>query len=984
MKKKSCRKTLSPAMLACGFVMLCLWTASPAHAGIAPSPFTAGRDTLTDVPEDSLTSEFDKWKHSKELRRLHLPMGVRDSLDAPALRRSPYVSLQQLLKGQSAGLYVQEPSGEPGTLQSMLLRGVSAPLFSKRSIMESQPAVFINGVPVAENRSYSSAIQTNDVNPLGTATNLLAGLDMNNVVSLEIIKDPLKLALLGPLAANGAIWIVTKDGYYGGQHSSVEASVTMAAPTGNVRMTNAADERAFRAGFYPTLSEGELDAYLPAYLRNQSDAYFFGTPDWADQYYSSVMPQYNINASIGGGQRTANYLFTLGTTTSASVADDAKYSKYNIGFYLNILPFTGFTVSTMLQATKAGRSRNKTLRDRYAEIEYLPGLSTPIAPTADAYGSYRKYADETIDNNDNMALNGSLLLDYMYRGLHANVGLKFDYQNAVRHAFWPSYMTESMNYVSDFSNYNRRLIGEVGLGYDFTFADLHRLSVNWKGTLQEDRYHYNYGRGYDGDDDKKPTTNGGNYIQYRFLDQEVMHLLSSAVSIDYKFGDWLNAGLLFRYDGTSAVQPDSRWLFTPAVSLDVNLKNLLLKRFDTWTALSLRASWARMGRLFSTDLYSLGPQYTSDNIGWSPSFIVGSYNGFASLTRPYNNGWMGYSIGWPYSDKTEISLDGALWNNRFRWELSLYSNEDKDLMVQLPVTRELGYSYEYQQGMEITNRGVEFALSGTPISNLKGWSWEVGGNFAYNHNELTALPGGLSEVETNGRLLRVDESVDHFYLLNNKGIYTDISQIPQKDGVPLSVNGVPFSVNDPIWQDTDGDNRITDADKVMTGNSLPRFTGGFYTRVSYKRFDLNASFYYALGHEALNYRAYQQYDFATLDNAQTLDAVKEIFFWQNGNLPLDYPRYNALSKVHPYRADQDLFLESLSFLKLRSVTLGYTFPIGKGDKRSDLHLYVSGNNLFTLSGFSGDDPELVDFDGYYRGYGMGIPRSVTVGVQFKF
>ncbi len=963
MKNRMIKKSFLAAAL--------LWTSSMAQA-------------YAQVQEDSIGSGHDKWKYSREIRRLHLPMNVSDTLDASALRRSPYVSLQQLLKGESAGLYVQEPSGEPGTLQSMLLRGTSVPLLNKWSVLESHPAVYINGVPVAENRRYSSTIQTNDINPLGTATNLLAGIDANSIVLLEVIKDPLKLAQLGPLAANGAIWIVTKDGYYGGKNISLEAGITMATPINKVSMTNAAGERAFRQGFYPTLTKEEFQAQLPAYLGNQTDAYFFGTPDWADEYYSSVVPQYNINASIGGGQRTANYLFTVGTTTNAGVADETKYNKYNIGFYLNILPFSGCTVSTALQATKASRQRNMTLRDRYAEIEYLPVLTTPIAPTAEAYGKYRDYADETIDNNDNVSLNGSLLLDYMYRGFRVNAGLKFDYQTDVRHVFWPSYMMESVNYVSDYSAYNRRVMGEAGASYDFQLGDAHRFNIQWKGTLQEDRYHYNYGRGYNGDDDKKPTTNGGNYTQYRFLDQEVMHLLSSAYSLDYKFADWLNVGLLFRHDGTSAVQAHHRWLFTPAASLNVNLKNLLLKRFEAWTSLNFRTSWSRMGRILATDRFAVGPQYTSDNISWSPSFIIGSYNGFASLSRPYNSGWIDYDFGWPYTEKLEVALDGALWNNRLNWQLALYSNQDKDMVLQLPVARELGYTYEYKQGMEIRNRGVEFALSGKILSNLNGWDWELGGNVAYNQNELMALPDGMKQVEVNGRLLKVGERVDGFYLLNNQGIYTDAAQVPQKNGVPLSVNGVPFGANDPKWQDVNGDNCITDADKLMIGNSTPDLTGGFHTSVAYKGFDLKASFYYALGHEALNYRAYQQYDFATLDKVQTLDAVKEIFFWQNGNVPMDYPRYNVMNKVNPYRADQSLYLESLDFLKLRSVTLGYTFPTKKGQKKKDVYLYVSGNNLFTLSNFSGDDPELVDFDGYYRGYGMSLPRSVTVGVQCKF
>ena len=984
-KKKNRGRGLSPATFARHLTVLCVGFAAIAYAHPHPSrslfPFEAEQDTLKgEQPTDSVVSDFDKWKQQSEVRRLHLMLGESDTLNLSVLHHYPYLSVQQMAKGNVAGLYVQEPSGEPGTLQSMLLRGTSVPLFFKNNITESQPVVYINGVPVAADRSYPYTIKNNDVNPLGTASNLLAGLDLNNIVSMEVIKDPLKLAKLGPLAANGAIWIVTKDGFYGGTHVSIDAGLTIVTPTNDVQMTNAADERAFRSSFYP--SDVNLDNHLPGYLKDQSDPYFFGLSDWADRYYSNAA-RYNVNASIGGGGQSANYLFTVGTTTDAGVADDTKYTKYNLGFYLNMLPFKGLTVSTVIQASKVSRKRNTSMRDRYAEIEYLPQLTTPIAPTAEAYEKYLAYEDETIDDNDNAIINGALEMNYVYHGLRAAVGLKFDYETNVRHDFWPSYMMESVNFVSDYSGYNRRVMADASLGYDFTLGDSHRLSLAWNGTLQEDKYHYNYGRGYDGDDDKKPTTNGGAYTQYRYLDQEKIHLLSSSFSVDYSYKNLLNVGLLFRQDGVSSVQADNRWLSTPAAGIRWNVKEQFMKNLSALSALNLKASWARVGRLLSSDRFALGPQYSSENIGWSHAPIVGSYNGLSSISRPYTSGWVGYGIGWPYSEKTEVSLDGALWNNRLRWDVALYSNKEKDLVTQLPVARELGYTYQYKQGMDITNKGVEVTLGATLISNLNGWNWQVEANFAYNRNELSALPDGLSEVALDDRLLKVGHSVDQFYLLQNEGIYTAADQIPQKDGKPMTVNGVPLSVGDPKWVDMNGDNRITDDDKVLKGNSLPKYTGGFNTRLEYKRFDLNLGFTYALGHEAMNYRAYQQYDFTTLDQANTLAAVKEVFFWQNGNLPMDYPRYNALSKVHPYRMDQDLYLESLSYLKLRSVSLGYSFPARKGMK-NDLYLYLSGNNLFTVSDFSGDDPELVDFDGYYRGYGMTIPRSVTFGVRYKF
>ena len=319
--------------------------------------------------------------------------------------------------------------------------------------------------------------------------------------------------------------------------------------------------------------------------------------------------------------------------------------------------------------------------------------------------------------------------------------------------------------------------------------------------------------------------------------------------------------------------------------------------------------------------------------------------------------------------------------DRLTLDFAFYSNRDKDLLVKVPVAHEFGYTGQYKQGMEITNRGVELSLTGKLIEQPgDGWQWSVGANFAFNHNELSALPGGLQQTEVDGRLLRVGEAVDRFYVLQNDGIYQSDAEVPVKDGKKMTVNGVEMKAGDPKWVDRNGDNKITDEDKVLKGHSLPKYTGGFSTQLKFKRFDLGASFFFAAGQSAINYRAYQQYDFTTLHKGDNLAGVKEIFFWQSGNVPMDYPRYNALSEVHPYRADQDLYLEKVSYLKLRSVSLGYSVPTPK----HDVYVYVSGNNLFTVSKFSGDDPELVDFDGYYRGYGMGIPRSVTLGVRCSF
>jgi len=196
-------------------------------------------------------------------------------------------------------------------------------------------------------------------------------------------------------------------------------------------------------------------------------------------------------------------------------------------------------------------------------------------------------------------------------------------------------------------------------------------------------------------------------------------------------------------------------------------------------------------------------------------------------------------------------------------------------------------------------------------------------------------------------------------------------------------------VGDPQWIDQNGDYLIDDNDRVMKGNQQPKFFGGFNNTVAYKNWSMNMNWYFALGHSALNQRAANTYDFINLENTNSIESVREVFFWQQDVDISKYPIYNPWSNSNPYQLNQDLFVENLSYLKLRSITLGYDFKdaaiFNKNRKVfKTAYLYVAGNNLLTLSKFSGIDPELVTASGYYSGYALPIPRTFTLGVQLSF
>lgn len=927
---------------------------------------------------------------------------LKDTLNLERVSRSNFISVQQYLKGNIQGVYVQENNGEPGVMQSALIRGLSSPVFSNKDMSGVQPVVYLNGIPLLTNDSYVYGIKSTDVNPIGSGTNILAGLNLNDIESIEVVKDAAELAKLGPLAANGAILIKMKDGYYGGSNVFVRASGGMSVPPGKVKMTNAANDREFRMQFADQCINAEQSsAYLnkmPVWMKDMRDPNFYGEPDWADDYYS-IAPLYNFNASIGGGGTNSNYIFMAGYTGNKGVADETNFSKFVANFALNMTLIDKLGVSCLINGSRIDRKGNKNMRDRYAEIEYMPDFSAPLSPTSSIYRSYLDYYKE-YNKNDNLnhMVNGYLGVHYDWKGLYVDTRLLLDYNTNVRHVFWPSDLMESVSFVSDYSGYNRRLSWNSTVSYQLKLQNAHKFDFEFQEIIQKDMQHYNYAKGYDGKDDTKSTTKSGGF-QYihRFVDKMQSGLMSSLLSINYRYKDILGVKALFRYDGTSNVQKDSRWLFTPAFSIDWNLKKHFFMNNDVLSDWSMRASWARIGRILDNNRFAAGPQFTGEELSISGKPVVSSYYGYATVARPYNSGWIGYRIGWPYSDKWNVGTSISLFKNRLNLNLEYYNNTDCDLITSIPVAQEYGYKYQYMNGMKIRNSGIELNLSGKIFDNLKGFSWESSLGMAYNYNELLKLPNGMNELVVGNRKLKVGHSIDEFWVYRNEGIYASSEEVPSVNGKKLSMNSIPFSKNDPKWKDVNNDNVIDEEDKVLKGHILPPLTGNFMNQFKYGRFDLGIDMFFAFGHNALNYRSSQRYNFMALEGTSSLESIREIFFWQNTNDKNDYPLYNQMSGLNPYLAEQDLFMERLWYLKLRSLTLGYTMPIakkarvGEGQKKKtskntlkDIYFYVTGNNLFTITDFSGSDPELVDYDGYYRGYGQPLSRSIVVGLRFNF
>src|SRR5690606_14203935 len=198
-------------------------------------------------------------------------------LDVERLSRAPEVSLQQVLKNEASGLYVQEAAGEPGTVQRMLLRGASMPLFSVRDVYQSQPLVVLDGIPLVGEHPFAYDIKLFDSNRIGPATNLLANIDMNNIDVVQVLKDPVDIASYGPLAVNGVIVLRTKRAT---QQTKINVnSYVGMAQRPHVTTINGAFENAFRQQFYDRYTAtgvySDDDSY-PLYLSDSLNADYYG------------------------------------------------------------------------------------------------------------------------------------------------------------------------------------------------------------------------------------------------------------------------------------------------------------------------------------------------------------------------------------------------------------------------------------------------------------------------------------------------------------------------------------------------------------------------------------------------------------------------------------------------------------------------------------------------------------------------------------
>ena len=921
----------------------------------------------------------------------------------PELRKLPYSYTGQALNGKIAGLQAVRRSGEPGVAPWVFLRGLSMPIGSQKDVYANRPLWVINGIPLMRNdHPYQLAIRKYDFGGIGSGIDINALIDINNINDIQVIKGAEAVALYGADAANGAVVLRTRPPQEGRYHIgfNLYGGVALAPAVnghGGYNMINGAYMKDLMLPFFQAYATGATRNTFPAYLSDSTSTTYFGPSNWNELYYRNAL-QHGAGVNITGGNARANFRFGVGEHTEEGVADQTGLERYNVYYDMYIVPLARLNIRTYVQAATATRSRNHSLRERFAAMDYFPDQEYPLPPNKQFLQTYYQYLNQGNDQNQVNSIQGVVRVQYVVRPeLSLNSQFSVDYNDNHRDYFVPAVLNDGNSFNSYFSSVNRRIYWKNFASFNKVFSGDSRLQLGLGQSLEFNRMQYGYIKGYRGpsdfvkvievDNEEGTWLTHDKNLVYAYKDYLQQNLVSAYGHISYGFRDKYTATVFLRTDGSSYFGNGYKWAVSPLVSLNWNLKKESFLKSSSWLDdLSVYVTAGRSVRYPSDDYYGFGPYYTED-IGWAGSEKVSTYASFPALGLSFTNGFVGSSIRAPYTDQWnagfQMKLAGA-----WQLQLDLYSRTDKELLMSIPTGgAAYGFSGQWLNGMDVRNSGMELTLGGN-FSLSHDLTWETGLIAAYNRNKLLRLPDGLQTLTYGQRHLEVGKSVDQFWLLQNAGIYEKEEDIPLTEGgQKISYNGIPFEAGDPKWTDRNGDGLIDDDDRVMQGHILPFLHGGWNNRIRYKRWTLGFSLIYALGKHSLNGAVAHRFDFANREGASGLDGVKELTYWAvKGNLN-SYPRYNPWSLVHPYQTDQTLFYERSDFVKLQSVVLQYdltSLPLIQKAGLSKLQVYLSGTNLYTATPYGGGDPALTDDYGYDYHYGLPLPVTLTLGIHADF
>jgi len=946
------------------------------------------------------------------------------SVDPKSIADIPTPTFDALLQGRVAGLNVQNFSGEPGVRSNVVLRGntsVSRTINNdggsaagKASLARaiSGPLYVIDGVP--QSTEDIAAINYGT----GTGTDVLAGIPINDIDNIDILKDASAAAIYGSRGANGVIIITTKKGTAGKTriNFSTYHGITDQPKLDKV-LTGAEETRAKlnlinHYGNYANLRN------IPQILTDTLNPAFNNANDYRGGIYQTGKVD-NYELSISGGNDLITYRYGLNYYNEDGIIKKTGLQRYALNSTVGINISPKLKVSTQIRFYRVDRPTS--LSDLSGNVNPFTGgyyANSPLPPSNLYLGQDNKdflYGSSNVstDANTNNSITISPTIDWRINDHWLfNTVISYESAGSRRDAYTPGVVRQSgLGYASSFVDNSANYLMSNNIQFSTTLNKIHHINV----LLGQNTEYHTY-RATDAEADGIPNDqisivkvlNKNNSNAYSDLIESGIQTGFLRLNYDFKGRYLLSA--VFNADASSKFGAGQRVGYFPSVSAGWIISDEpFMKSAKNWlTLFKLRASYGITGRqpdsgdnYLSFNTYTIGAgSFTGSSSPQTGQNLSNTYNGVAAIAPNFNGGLSNKNLTWEHSKQANIGVDLTFLDGRFNFVADAYvKNTSQGIFsLNLPVTT--GYTTIVTNSIGTQNRGLEASFIAHYFNPKSAFQWETDFNIAYNQNEITSLPNGGRDIYLDKFVLRQGQPINEFNLFQQTGVYKTDKDVPVNPvtGGVLNFYGYPFKGGDPIWKDSNGDGVLDQTDYVPAGNPNPKFTGGFNNIFSFKNWSVSVFCTFTLGRDIYNdYLVgklshlvptddFNSDPYHDLTNSAFPD-LSGINYWQN---PGDNAKYPSLSSVsgtrYKYAAVSSAWVENGSYLRVKTVSLSYTFnpAVLKNLHLSRLRVYGMVDNLHIFQKSNVPDAEEVDAFGIYNGSGYPIPKKYTLGVDVSF
>lgn len=928
--------------------------------------------------------------------------GAVVAVGADKLKNRPYGNALQSMAGQVSGVNITQTQGAPGMAPTIKVRGMSS-INSGTS-----PLYVIDGIPLEDNTSSTG---TNGGNVLTANRNPMNNINPNDIESIEVLKDASSAAIYGSRGANGVVLITTKTGKAGRTKIDISYETGISKVIRKIDLMDARQwidfETAARTNSFNTAKLNNPNLKPSSSMTNYYVPDEFSDPEWLTRIgngtnWQDIMlrtaQSHNVQASVMGGSENTQFMVSGNFLDQNGVVDRTFYQRYSVRSNLNHRFNNRFSLSIKLALTRSKDFPNGL--NGKSDVVSLACQSDPIFPLHVETGSlgfkdpksiwntFVKYGFQlwhpyslTREMTKKRITNTQLLNTYLdwkiIDGLTFRTALNADNEDMHFNSYWNEGQNWGYSGWVHATGSNQTLhqfnwAWENTLNYIHTFGE-HSVTGLLGYTMQKQTLEVSNMSATDFPNDMVHTLNAGK-VNNGSTSETQWSLISYLSRITYAYQGKYLASAALRADGCSRFGANSRWGYFPSASLAWRLsEEPLLKNNLKWLDnLKIRLSYGETGNNQIDNYGSIGL------LSYSSYVVNGAIaQGLYTSTNPSPD------LKWEKTWQVNLGLDATILNNRLNVALDLYYSKTNNLLLNVPIPVITGFETSLNNIGSLRNQGVEFNL--TSHNFVGKFTWTTDFNISANRNKVLKL-GNNNEpilVNTNSALsiTQVGHPIGCYYGYKIDGV---LSSQDIANGVPAPAGS---EAGDPLVRDVDGNKKIDANDRTILGNYQPNFTWGLTNTFSYRGFDFSFMLTGAQGGEIMNQNARFLGEFN--GNRNVYASVAN--YWRSDAEPGDgmTPKPRTVS-TGVRGQSTSYWVEDASFVRIKNIRLGYTFPVKLIQQigLSGLRAYVNLENVHVFSNYRNYDPENSTFQSGYRvGYDYGAyptPFSATFGLNVSF